>query len=264
VFQALADGALADYLASLEGPGTIVVNGQTLTDAQRQALIDEASADPFSQPIVVDRFNQAVDAAYHFEEKRAPVLHCEVEGSRIRDVFDVLDVASFNCGGGLLGFFCDLLNIVISIFLGLPLLIAAAVAWASADDGALSDAYDGASGELRWGDPIVVRGRWSYDSGHAGWNELHALRTVQKTLPLPQDRDAWCAELSKVPPSPPPERGRAGAPSTPPAAPPPPTVGRPPMNARQQETWDAQQRDENRWVYHPVIDGCVPLARLMG
>ena len=22
----------------------------------------------------------------------------------------------------------------------------------------------------------------------------------------------------------------------------------------------AQNRDENRWVYHPVIDGCLPVA----
>jgi len=267
MFQALANDARDDYLAPFQGPGPVIVNGQTLTDAQRKDYIDQATADPFSQPIIVDSFNKAVDAAFHFEEKRAPALHCEFEGSRISDVFDVLDIASVDCGGGFLGFFCDLLNILISIFLGLPLLIAAIVAWASADDGALSDAYDGASGELRWGDPIVVRGRWSYDGGHDGYNEIHAVRTVQKTFPPPQDHDAWCGELSKVPPSPAPERDPAGGPSAPPpppVGPPPPPVGQPPMNARQKETWDAQQRDENRWVYHPAIDGCVPAALPIG
>ncbi|HVR97473.1 MAG TPA: hypothetical protein VMW27_12720 [Thermoanaerobaculia bacterium] len=268
MFQALADAARDEYLAPFQGPGPVIVNGQTLTDAQRQDYINKATADPFSQPIIVGSFKKAVDAAFDFKEKRTPVLHCEFEGSRISDVFGVLDVASLDCGGGFLGFLCDLLNILISIFLGLPLLIAAIVAWASADDGALSDAYDGASGELRWGDPIVVRGRWSYDGGHSGYNEIHAVRTVQKTFPPPQDCDAWCGELSKVPPSPPPERDPAGAPSTPPPPPPvggpPPPIGQPPMNARQKETWDAQQRDENRWVYHPAIDGCVPAALPIG
>ena len=32
-----------------------------------------------------------------------------------------------------------------------------------------------------------------------------------------------------------------------------------PFTKPQRDTYDAQQRDENRWVYHPAIDGCVPL-----
>ncbi|HYN19623.1 MAG TPA: hypothetical protein VE078_01585, partial [Thermoanaerobaculia bacterium] len=112
-------------------------------------------------------------------------------------------------------------------------------------------------------DPIVVRGRWAYDGGHDGYNEIHAVRTVQKTLPPPDAagfvafHDAWCAELSKVPPSPPPDRDSGATP--PPKVPPPPPVAPPPtMTPSQQHTWKAQQRDENRWVYHPAIDGCLP------
>jgi hypothetical protein len=30
------------------------------------------------------------------------------------------------------------------------------------------------------------------------------------------------------------------------------------MTDAQRATKDAQNRDENRWVYHPVIDGCIP------
>jgi hypothetical protein len=30
------------------------------------------------------------------------------------------------------------------------------------------------------------------------------------------------------------------------------------MTPAQQETKNAQERDENRWVYHPAVDGCVP------
>jgi hypothetical protein len=121
----------------------------------------------------------------------------------------------------------------------------------------LSNSYDGAGGEIRWGDPIAVRGRWVYDSAHSGYNEIHAVRTVQKTFLAPPDpvgfiafHDAWCSELSKVPPSPPPTRD--------PQAPPPSTPGDIPMTPDQRATSDAQNRDENRWVYHPAIDGCVP------
>jgi len=87
---------------------------------------------------------------------------------------------------------------------------------ARADDGSLSSAYDGAGGEIKLGDPIMVRGRWAYDSAHTGYNEIHPVRTVQKTAPAPADADpftaylefhkAWCLELANVPPDPPPSR----------------------------------------------------------
>lgn len=267
VFKQMADDARDESIAIYQGPGKVVVNGVELTPAQKQDAINRINADPFSEPTVVDSFKAAVEAAFHFQEKRAPALHCECEGSRINDVFNVLDVASFHCHGGFLGFLCDLLNILISIVLGLPLLIAAIVAWATADDGALSDVYDGAGGELRWGDPIVVRGRWSYDGAHDGYQELHAVRRIQKILPAPSDpaaliglHNAWCGELAKVPPSAPPK----GDPIHPPPPPPPPPPKPPGMTDKQAETWEAQQRDENRWTLHPLVDGCVPSTPVIG
>lgn len=133
---------------------------------------------------------------------------------------------------------------------------------AHADDGSLSSAYDGAGGEIKLGDPIMVRGRWAYDSAHTGYNEIHPVRTVQKTAPAPADADpftaylefhkAWCLELANVPPDPPPSRN----PQAPPA-----TGGDQNMTGAQRATKDAQKRDENRWVYHPAIDGCIPRTR---
>lgn len=239
--------------------GTVFENGKQLTQAEKDAILAEAAIDPLADPRVSTRFYAMVDAEYHFAEKKAQSLHCEFEGSRIRDVYNVLDFAHVHCDtSGFFGFMCDALNLFISLFLGLPKLIAAAAAWALASDGSLSNAYDGSGGEIVLGDSIVVRGRWSYDSAHSGYNEIHAVRTVQKTLLSLPDSDpyavfldfynAWCSELAKVPPTPPPSRDPAG---------PPETGGNPPMTGAQQATRDAQQRPENRWVYHPMLDGCV-------
>lgn len=247
-FKQMGDDAYAAFVAMYQGE--VIKNGQPLPKSIKDAMLAEAAKDPLGYEEVSASFYKAVEAAFHFEGKNAPALHCEFEGSRIRDVYNTLDFAHVHCDtSGFWGFLCDVLNFIISIFLGIPKLIATAVAWASADDGKLSDAYDGAGGEIRFGDPIVVRGRWVYDSAHDGYNEMHAVRTVQKTL-MPQDHDKWCAELSKVPPSPPPNRD--------PHAPTPPTGGNAPMTPDQRATWDAQNRDENRWVYHPAIDGCMP------
>ena len=244
----LADDAHADFKAKYQG--TVIQNGQPLSQGIKDAILADAAKDPLGYEEVSGAFYAAVEKAFHFEERKAQALHCEFEGSRIRDVYDVLDFAHVHCDtSGFGGFLCDVLNFLISLFLGLPKLIAAAAAWALAKDGNLSHAYDGAGGEIKWGDPIVVRGRWVYDSAHDGYNEFHAVRTVQKTL-LPQDRDLWCSQLANVPPN------RPGAD---PASPPAGTPGAPPpMTPGQQQTYDAQNRDENRWVYHPFIDGCEP------
>ena len=261
IFKQMADDAYAAFLLEYQGP--VIENGQPLSKAEKDAILAKAALDPLTDSHVAPRFYQAVDAAFHFTLQNARALHCEFEGTRIKDVYNALDFAHVHCDGdGFLGFVCDVLNLVIALLLGLPRLIAAAVAWASADDGKLSDAYDGADGEIRLTDSIVVRGRWTYDSAHTGYNELHAVRTVQKTPVAPWDpknpasfieliafHDKWCRELSKVPPTPPDPRDPHTTPKS---------AGDIPMTPPQRATYDAQQRDENRWVYHPSIDGCVP------
>jgi hypothetical protein len=250
--------AYAEFLT--EFSGNPIVNGQPLSQAEKDQILADAAKDHLAQPVVAAKFYAKVEAKFAFVEKQAQALHCEFEGSRIRDVYNVLDFAHVHCDtSGFWGFLCDALNFLVSIFLGIPKLIAAAAAWALADDGSLSNAYDGKGGEIKLGDPIVVRGRWAYDSAHSGYNEIHAVRTVQKTALAPADADpytaylefhkAWCSELSKVPPDPPPSRD----PQAPPA-----TGADPNMTPAQQATRDAQKRDENRWVYHPAIDGCIP------
>jgi hypothetical protein len=253
-FKQIGDDAYVAFVTEFQGE--VIENGQPLSKDMKDAILADAAKDPLADEHVSAKFYKAVEAAFHFKEKYAQALHCEFEGSRIRDVYNALDFAHVHCdASGFWGFLCDVLNLVISVFLGIPKLIAAAVAWANADDGSLSNSFDGKGGEILLGDPIVVRGRWVFDSAHSGYNEIHAVRTVQKTGPAPRDpvefvpfHNFWCAELSRVPPSPPPPRDPQGSP--------PPTGGDIPMTPDQRDTWDAQNRDENRWVYHPAIDGC--------
>ena len=100
---------------------------------------------------------------------------------------------------------------------------------------------------------VVVTGDWIYDSGHAGWNEIHPVKACQVIGHLKADqgwdtfvyhdngtgldftlaskenverlRDFWCGMLK-------------GA----------------------QDAEDGGSRDDpaNDWVIHPLVDGCKP------
>jgi hypothetical protein len=133
-------------------------------------------------------------------------------------------------------------------------------AWNNARDGDYHDAMDG-NGELSMGDLVLVRGRWVFDAGHRGHNEIHAVRTIQKipeppestspaTPPIPapgsppSQFDAfyriWCELAAQAPPDHAPGERPAG------------------MTPAQSQTYDNQQRPENRFRVHPDFDGCAP------
>ena len=173
-----------------------------------------------------------------------PVLHCEFEGSRIKDMLDVID--AFSLGGSWCKknlFFRFICTVLQSIFAPI-ILIALAAAWANADDGNAGDALEG-GGTIGIKDRIILRGRWAYDGGHDGYNEVHATRTVQKVDNIPQDpkqfesfRQEWCARMSEIP--------RVE------------DAGVRPLTPAEQATYDNQQKPENQWVFHPDVDGCTP------
>jgi hypothetical protein len=185
-------------------------------------------------------------------------FHCECEGSRISDMLNTLEaIGSLGTGGGL----CEwkLFGIpigsticaVVETVLAPVVAIALTAAWFNATDGSPDDArLDPRAGELKLGNVVVITGRWSYDAGHTGWNELHPVKTIQKIAETPAGLDAggdnlylqWCGLTSAVPP---PDRdGPDGTPAS--------------MTPSQQQTWDAQQRPENQWQLHPLVDGCQP------
>ena len=193
---------------------------------------------PYFGPPVV--YPTSADAPY-----KVPVLHCEIEGDRIAAVcaaFQVIwnPVIETLCAIPLFGW---LICLVISIALLPVILTTLATAWAagSNDNRSFEDA-----GSLEVGDTVVITGRWVYDAGHAGWNEIHAVKSVQKIddavvcawQTFDDLHERWCDRVNEVPPE--------GAPGSRPAA----------MTPAQETVWEGQVDSKNRWVYHPAIDGC--------
>jgi len=220
-----------------------------------------------------------------------PVLHCECEGSRIWAVCNAmapfLDVLSGKPPGApgpsvtdichkTLGwipfvgdFLCAVAEAIVDIAMFpivLAMAAAAGIAWAAAQ------AYDDAfltgpvKAQIHQDQVIVVQGRWNWDAGHAGHMELHPVAAIaiaqgvpfgggDPTVPLDKDvekrvedlQGRWCRLLNEAPPP----------------VPPPTLHGSPPvpgadLSAAQQGTAAAQQRSENQWTIHPLIDGCAP------
>jgi len=243
---------------------------------------DKLSSPGYTNSFLFDLVNMKFHQASQEEKEnlpgelvQVPVLHCECEGSRINDVKNALE---FFPGGG--SKFCkkkkggNVLDKVIGVAKGLVckivqtlfapfVLIAVGNAWLGAKGGSSDDArQDPNSGTLVHGDIVLIRGRWVFDAAHGGYNEIHAVRTIQKLPPFfPSDfetfRNTACGLASAIPPSsgfdfrgpgvkPVGEPGKA-------------EEGKPEgMTPKQEELWDRQRQPENRWIYHPAVDNCVP------
>lgn len=175
-----------------------------------------------------------------------PVLHCEFEGSRIRDMLAALEAFSFGGSWCKKNWFFGALCVLLQTLLAPFALIAVAIAWGAASDGDAADALQG-GGTISSKEWVVVRGRWTFDSGHDGWNEIHATRIVQKIdrADVPMDPNGfrdywkrWCTSLSEVPQV--------------------IDAGLHPLTPEQQAVADNQAQPENQWVMHPEVDGCIP------
>ena len=183
---------------------------------------------------------------------KVPVFHCEFEGSRMSDLLDVINFFTFGGKWCKKNWFFRLLCITLQAIFSPFILPALFVAWATAKDGDYRDALtDPNSGEIKERDTVIVRGRWAYDGGHDGWNEMHAVRTLQKIQQMPTNKTAfvkdmkkWCNLLAQTPLGSASSPLRAGAPEQP--------------TPKQQETIDRQNLPVNQWTIHPYIDGCSP------
>jgi hypothetical protein len=186
------------------------------------------------------------NAVQHPRRFPVPVLHCEFEGSRIRDMLDAIEAFSFGGKWCKSNWFTRALCTVLQTIFAPLALIAVGIAWAAASDGSDADAIVG-GGHVTSKDWVVVRGRWAYDGGHSGWSEIHATRIVQKIDKYDVPTDAakfrdyqkrWCELLSEVPHV--------------------DVNGLKPLTPEQQAVADNQGAPENHWVLHPAIDGCDP------
>jgi hypothetical protein len=239
---------------------TMIVNQ---TDGQYRAWTDVVGRDyGWTGIIGPDQQKAWADYVYanawlHPEKKPVPVLHCEFEGSRIRDVLEATETFGPGRHWCKKNWFTKFVCKVLQTLFSPVILLLIAKAWAAAKDGDPADALEG-GGTITSKDQVIVGGRWTYDGGHEGWNEFHAARTIQKVAYVPNDyagfeafRKAWCHEQEKVPHTDPDG-------NSPPGSAPKNAPSGPPLTPIQQQTYDSQQRPENRWVLHPEIDGCVP------
>lgn len=194
----------------------------------------------------------------HPEKFSVPVLHCEFEGSRTRDMLAALEGFPFGTSlckkNWLTKLACKVLAAVFA-----PITLAAVfLAWWRNKEGSANSALvDGET--IGPKDRVIVRGSWVYDSGHQGWNEIHAVRRVQRVYNVPTDQAAfklflqtWCDVLNETPvvtkriPLPGPINVGVSTPQETPAA---------------AETLVAQGQPENQWEFHPMVDGCKPSDR---
>jgi len=198
-----------------------------------------------SNPIPEKIANESESDTWHL-----PILHTEIEGDRTAYVCAAANalwaplhntVCQIPFIGG---FLCFLITIALLPFLPIAIAILTA-AWAAGSND--NRDFDG-GGDLKADDLVVIRGRWVYDAGHQGWNELHPVKHIQK---IPDDAvcqwesfddlgGRWCSEVGKIPHT-------------------PASATAPPKDASsvQKQTWDVQIRPENRWYFHPLVDGCM-------
>jgi hypothetical protein len=186
-------------------------------------------------------------------------LHCEFEGSGIRDFLDWLLVVLFFLAALLvvltLAPEATALIVLLSIIAGLLGLGGLIKLFTEADPSAPGDPtdIDPTLGNLQSGDIVMVSGDWIYDSGHAGWNEIHAVHNCQKIAQITsvQNPDgtttwAWPADIG----------GGFG-------------LATPDQVSAARANWCCALRavdgavkggstsdPGNNWVIHPVVDGC--------
>jgi hypothetical protein len=186
-----------------------------------------------------------------------PVLHCEIEGDRIFLVCSTLDRLSSIIPG--YGSFCRknwftrfLCKVAAWLFTPIiaPFIIKA---W---DDGSNDNRDFQGAGSLKAGDYVVIVGRWVYDAGHGGYNELHPVKSIQKISREMYEsegywklHDKWCDQYKKTPPT----RSVFNPPGK--IVSPPPRHAKN-MTSEQLNVYNNQLQPENRWYLHPLLDGC--------
>jgi hypothetical protein len=180
----------------------------------------------------------------------------------------------------------DLIAIPIAIALAPAMAAAFATAWEAAQ--AFDDLFvtGPVAKQIHVGDVVIVKGRWDWDAGHSGHTELHPVKSIQKLMtaagqlppeirpvqdptskpPVPDYdphrvggipdalkadinavHERWCRLVSEAPP--PPDPRQPGGLSAPQLA---------SLTPEQLAVWASQNRPENSWTVHPLVDGCAP------
>jgi hypothetical protein len=195
-----------------------------------------------------ERDNHASKSPVRFS---VPVLHCEFEGSRTRDLLAALEGFPLGSSFCKKNWFTKLICKIVAAVL-LPIVLAdLALAWLRNTEGSTAPALVG-GGTIGPKSRVIVRGSWRFDSGHSGWNEIHAVRIVQSVEAVPSDPaefklflHLWCEVFAQTPTSDGVPRVGGG-------------VYKPQDVPAAEVTLIAQGQPENQWEFHPLVDGCQP------
>jgi hypothetical protein len=187
-------------------------------------------------------------------------LHCEFEGSGIQDFLDwlleilafllaILAVQAFVPGGTAIIALLAILAALLTLLAGVNLFTGVLNPTASGDPTDVSPSL----GNLQAGDIVMVSGNWIYDSGHAGWNEIHAVHNCQKIAEIVSVNNpdgtqtwSWPSDIG----------GGLGL-----ATPGQVTAARSQFccavgSATGAVKGGSTTDPANNWVIHPLIDGC--------
>jgi len=120
-----------------------------------------------------------------------PIMHIEIEGTRMKSVCAggsvgalvgaAVGAAVFAACAAALGWtligllFCLIVALVVALVIGAA---GAGIGYLAGSEASPSDA--GETREISENDCVAFRGRWIYDSGHDGWNEIHAVMRIMK------------------------------------------------------------------------------------
>ncbi len=250
------------------GEGTLGDVGPNLLANLVKCVGGLFGADWNPKDAVKDQAKAALTQAFGVGPTEIPVLHCEVEGSRVSDfcsvavplaqaaeAFNQAAAAADSACKSALSFLpfgigdvvCDVLTKIATVIVDWVAAIAAGLAglgtWALARPGSTDVA-----GLVSVGDAVILSGRWAFDAAHSGWNELHPVLTLQKLADddwrqigdLADFAATWCQRVQEAPP---PDAGILGSVLS-------------GLTPAQQPVYARQQTPEQGWVVHPAIDGC--------
>lgn len=186
-------------------------------------------------------------------------LHCEFEGSGIQDFLNwllvilaflvaILAVQALVPGiGTILAWLLAIIAAVLTVLAGVNLFTGALNPSAPGDPTDVSPS----PGNLQAGDIVLVTGNWIYDSGHVGWNEIHAVHFCMKIAEIVTNSDGTWSWPSAI-------LADSGMGLATPAQ---VTAARSQLCCALRTAGGAVKGGSttdpgNNWVIHPVIDGC--------
>lgn len=274
----------SDYPGSVPPPDPLE-NAETYWRKQLRRALHRQIADDGIQGELIKELSTTANDGWDFEGYISTVsgsqvlhhhqafLHCEFEGGGIylldkaaKAALAFATAAAVACAIPFLGW------IVCALLSAIALVIAFAGVVAALNDKGTPSVIDPKYPGVHTGrDILFVQGTWVYDSAHEGWNEIHPIKDcwlVAHATYLRNDVVDWdlaiASHMIAI--------GKwKGDPKTPDKASGPPTPDDwkgwvktccdRSAQATAPLTVDNQTRPENKWVIHPVIDGCIPSDR---